>query len=56
MGYEILFEDEEEIQYELEGIYMDNELKFDLKTKNSIKRILNRRKSRNFNARTTSNK
>lgn len=36
-GYEILFEDEKIIQYEFEGIYVDNEIKFDLKGKTILK-------------------
>lgn len=37
LGYKILFEDKKEIQYEFEGIYMDNEIKFDLKEKTVLK-------------------
>lgn len=37
LGYKILFEDKKIIQYEFEGIYMDNEIKFDLKGKTVLK-------------------
>ena len=37
LGYEFLFKNEKMIQYELEGFYMDNEIKFDLKGKTVLK-------------------
>ena len=37
LGYQILFKDDKTIQYEFEGIYMDNEIKFDLKGKTVLK-------------------
>ena len=37
LGYQILFKDDKIIQYEFEGIYMDNEIKFDLKGKTVLK-------------------
>lgn len=37
LGYEILFEDDKQIQYEFEGIYMDNEIKIDKKGKTILK-------------------
>ena len=37
LGYEILFEDNHYIQYEFEGIYMDNEIKIDKKGKTILK-------------------
>lgn len=37
LGYEILFKDKNIIQYELEGKYMDNEIRFDLKGKTVLK-------------------
>lgn len=37
LGYEILFKNEKMIQYEFEGVYMDNEIKFDLKGKTVLK-------------------
>lgn len=37
LGYKILFKDKDIIQYEYEGVYMDNEIKFDLKGKTILK-------------------
>lgn len=37
LGYKILIENNHYIQYEFEGIYMDNEIKFDLKGKTILK-------------------
>ena len=37
LGYEILINNNLYIQYEFEGIYMDNEIKFDLKGKTILK-------------------
>ena len=37
LGYEILFKDKNIIQYEFEGKYMDNEIRFDLKGKTVLK-------------------
>lgn len=37
LGYKILFKDKDIIQYEFEGVYMDNEIKFDLKGKTILK-------------------
>lgn len=37
LGYKILFKDKNIIQYEFEGVYMDNEIKFDLKGKTVLK-------------------
>ena len=37
LGYKILIENNHYIQYEFEGIYMDNEIKFDLKGKTLLK-------------------
>lgn len=37
LGYKILFKGKNIIQYEFEGVYMDNEIKFDLKGKTILK-------------------
>lgn len=37
LGYKILFKDKDIIQYEFEGVYTDNEIKFDLKGKTILK-------------------
>ena len=37
LGYQILYKDDKIIQYEFEGTYMDNEIKFDLKGKTILK-------------------
>ena len=37
LGYEMLFEDNDYIQYEFEGHYMDNEIKIDKKGKTILK-------------------
>lgn len=36
-GYKVLFENKETIQYEFDGFYIDNEIKFDLKGKTVLK-------------------
>ena len=37
LGYEILFNDKNIIQYEFEGFYMDTEIRFDLKWQTVLK-------------------
>ena len=37
LGYQTLFKDDQIIQYKFVGIYMDNEIKFDLKGKTVLK-------------------
>lgn len=37
LGYEKIIDNDDTIQYEFEGIYMDNEIRFDLKERTIIK-------------------
>ncbi len=41
LGYEKIIDNFDTIQYEFEGIYMDNEIRFDLKTRTIIKEYSN---------------